>query len=167
MSSFSGFRAGGGRAGWRAALPVALLAAATAVAPLAAQPAERKPRQAPAAADAPPAPEPPALPPPPAEPPPYEAQLMRLAEVLGALHHLRTVCNAGDGPVWRERMAALIEAEAATPERRDRLAGAFNASFRTWARSYRACTPAAEVATRRYLDEASGIAGDVRLRYGP
>ncbi len=102
-----------------------------------------------------------------APPPPYETQLMRLAEVLGALHHLRTVCGAPDANVWRDRMAALIEADAPTPERRDRLAGAFNASFRTWARSYRACTPSAELAVRRFLAEASKIAADVRVRYGP
>lgn len=102
-----------------------------------------------------------------APPPPYEPQLMRLAEVLGALHHLRTVCGASDSGVWRDRIAALIEAEGASPERRDRLAGAFNASFRTWARSYRSCTPAAEVAVQRFLTEAATIAGDVRLRYGP
>lgn len=99
--------------------------------------------------------------------PPYEPQLLRLAEVLGALHHLRTVCGASDAAIWRDRLAALIEAEGASPERRDRLAGAFNASFRTWARSYRSCTPAAELAISRFLAEAGKIATDVRLRYGP
>lgn len=110
-----------------------------------------------------PAPQPPAPPP----PPPYEPQMLRLAEIMGALHHLRTVCGAGDANVWRDRMAALIEAEAPSPERRDRLAGAFNASFRTWARSYRTCTPAAELAVKRFLDEAGKIAADVKTRYGP
>lgn len=117
---------------------------------------------------------PPSAAPPPVEaapeagaPPPYEPQLMRLAEVLGALHHLRTVCKASDANVWRDRMAALIEAEGASPERRDRLAGAFNASFRTWARSYRTCTPSAELAVQRFLGEASAIASSVKLHYGP
>ncbi|MFJ5488066.1 TIGR02301 family protein, partial [Hansschlegelia beijingensis] len=61
----------------------------------------------------------------------------------------------------------LIEADAPTPERRDRLAGAFNASFRTWARSYRSCTPAADVAVKRFLQEAGKLASEVRQRYGP
>ncbi|MBB3972568.1 TIGR02301 family protein [Hansschlegelia beijingensis] len=143
----------------------AALAASLCLASLAAvaQPAERRgPKHAPAP--------PPAEAPPPPElsaPPPYEPQLLRLAEVLGALHHLRTVCAAGDADVWRDRMAALIEADAPTPERRDRLAGAFNASFRTWARSYRSCTPAAEVAVKRFLQEAGKLASEVRQRYGP
>jgi len=144
----------------RAALAVSLCLASLAAA---AQPAERRsPKHAPAP--------PPAEAPPPPElsaPPPYEPQLLRLAEVLGALHHLRTVCTASDADVWRDRMAALIEADAPTPERRDRLAGAFNASFRTWARSYRSCTPAADVAVKRFLQEAGKLASEVRQRYGP
>lgn len=144
------------RARWLSAFLAACLLTATAAT---AQP-ERKPK----------APEPP--PPAPVEaeppaPPPYEPQLMRLAEVLGALHHLRTVCGAPDADVWRDRLAALIEAEAPGADRRDRLAGAFNASFRTWARSYRSCTPSAKLAIERFLAEASKIAEDVRVRYGP
>lgn len=114
-----------------------------------------------------PAPEAPAAPS--AQPdiaPPYEPQLLRLAEILGALHHLRTVCAAPDADTWRDRMSALIEAEGPSPERRDRLAGAFNASYRTWARSYRTCTPAAEVAVLRFLTDASRLVTDVNARYG-
>ncbi|WP_245479542.1 TIGR02301 family protein [Hansschlegelia zhihuaiae] len=145
------------------------LALSLAAAPVAAQQhiERRPPRPVP--------PPPPAAPPPPAQPaapdpnapPPYEPQLTRLAEVLGALHHLRTVCGAKDATIWRDRMAALIEADAPTPDRRDRLAGAFNASFRTWARSYRSCTPAAQHASKMFLEETSRIATDVRARYGP
>ncbi|WP_103121921.1 TIGR02301 family protein, partial [Methylopila sp. Yamaguchi] len=108
----------------------------------------------------------PAPQPPPAAAP-YEPKLIRLAETLGALHHLRAVCKAKDADVWRDRMSALIAAEAPAPERRDALAGAFNASYRAWARSYHACTPAAEVATARFLQEVSAIATEVNARYGP
>lgn len=116
-----------------------------------------------------PAPEAPAAPAPQPQPdvaPPYEPQLLRLAEILGALHHLRAVCAAADANTWRDRMSALIEAEGPSPDRRDRLAGAFNASFRTWAKSYRTCTPAAEVAVRRFLTDASKIVTEVNARYG-
>ncbi|WP_020186081.1 TIGR02301 family protein [Methylopila sp. 73B] len=137
----------------RAALAGLLLATA----PAAAQPREPK------AAPAPPPPAPQL----PAAAAPYEPKLIRLAETLGALHHLRAVCKAKDADVWRDRMSALIAAEAPAPERRDALAGAFNASYRAWARSYHACTPAAEVATARFLQEVSAIATEVNARYGP
>ena len=151
------------------ALAHALAALLIAATPVLAQPGDQRPARLvppppPAAPPPPPAP-PPA--PDPNAPPPYDQQLARLAELLGALHHLRSVCGASDANLWRDRLAALIEADAPTPERRDRLAGAFNASFRTWARSYRACTPAAEHATKLFLDETAKIATDVRARYGP
>lgn len=140
---------------------LALLALAQ---PLAAQPSARPNPPTPTAA--PPRPAAPVAPDPNA-PPPYEPQIMRLAELLGALHHLRTVCQAPDANQWRDRLAALIEAEDPTPDRRDRLAGSFNASFRTWARSYRTCTPAARAASQMFLAEAAKIAADVKARYGP
>ena len=40
---------------------------------------------------------------------PYDGDLQRLAEILGALHYLRGVCNANDGQKWRNEMQALIE----------------------------------------------------------
>lgn len=152
------------RIGMAAALAAAL---ATGVGPAAAQPSDHSKRSNPPTPTA--APPPPAQPvaPDPNAPPPYEPQIMRLAELLGALHHLRTVCQDADANQWRDRMAALIEAEAPAADRRDRLAGAFNASFRTWARSYRACTPAARTASRMFLAEISKIAADVKARYGP
>lgn len=140
---------------------LALLALAQ---PLAAQPSARTNPPTPTAA--PPRPAAPVAPDPNA-PPPYEPQIMRLAELLGALHHLRTVCQEPDANQWRDRLAALIEAEAPAPDRRDRLAGSFNASFRTWARSYRTCTPAARAASQRFLAETAKIAADVKARYGP
>ena len=143
----------------------ALVAVALAAGPTLAQPTtDRKARATPTPQAAPPAPPPP---PDANAPPPYEPQLTRLAEILGALHHLRTVCRAPDANVWRDRLASLIEADSAPPDRRDRLAGAFNASFRTWARSYRTCTPAAEHASRLFLDETAKIATEVRARFGP
>ena len=42
--------------------------------------------------------------------PPYEQDLMRLSEILGALHYLRPLCGAPDGTLWRDEMQALIEA---------------------------------------------------------
>ncbi|GLK79810.1 TIGR02301 family protein [Methylopila turkensis] len=137
-----------------------LLLVALAV-PAAAQPsADRK--APPRAAPAEPAPPPPQQP----QAAPYERQLLRLSEMLGALHHLRSVCSAADANTWRDRMAALIEAEAPAPDRRDRLAGAFNDSYRAWARGHRTCTPAAELAVRRFLDETSQLVADVNERYG-
>ena len=111
----------------------------------------------------PPAPPPPAPEPP---PPPYEPQVLRLSEILGALSFLRELCSAGDAAGFRARMTALIEAEAPSPARRERLAGAFNKGFSSYALSHRTCTPAAQLAAERSLAEGARLAREITSRYG-
>lgn len=96
---------------------------------------------------------------------PYEGDLLRLSEMLGALHYLRTLCEAEDAGIWRDRMQALMEAEECTTERCERMAGAFNAGYRSFARTYRSCTPSAEAASRRFLNEGSKLAESITSRH--
>src|SRR4249920_1165716 len=96
---------------------------------------------------------------------PYDANLQRLAEILGALHYLRGICGANEGQKWRNQMQALIEAEAPTGERKARMVAAFNRGYRGFQQSYRTCTPAADLVIRRYLEEGSKIAREVTARY--
>jgi uncharacterized protein (TIGR02301 family) len=96
---------------------------------------------------------------------PYEADLQRLSEILGALHYLRDVCGAREGQTWRNEMQALVDAEAPSGERRERLVASFNRGYRGFQQTYRSCTPAADYAIRRYLEEGSKIARDITARY--
>ncbi len=102
----------------------------------------------------------------PAAPAPYEPQMARLAEVLGGLAFLRDLCPPGDGDDWRDKMTALLNADTPTGPRRERLVAGFNRSFRGYELTYRACTPNAEVAITRYLDEAERLTRDMTYRYG-
>lgn len=101
-----------------------------------------------------------------APPPPYEAQMIRLSEVIGGLAFLRDLCAAGDGDEWRGKMTALLDAEAPNGPRRDKYVAAFNRGFRGYELTYRACTPNARIAIARYLDEAGRISHDIAYRYG-
>jgi uncharacterized protein (TIGR02301 family) len=98
-------------------------------------------------------------------PAPFEPDLMRLSEILGALQYLRALCGANEGQKWREQMQALLDAEATTPDRRNRMVANFNRGFRSFQQTYRTCTPAANVAVRRYLDEGSKISREITARY--
>jgi uncharacterized protein (TIGR02301 family) len=119
------------------------------------------------AAPAPNSNQPAPAPPPAAErPPPYEPQLLRLAEMTGALAYLRNLCGAGDGEKFRARMAELLEAEGVSDARRDLLAGAYNRGFRDYQTTYRMCTPAASAVIDRYLTETARLAAEVAGRYG-
>jgi uncharacterized protein (TIGR02301 family) len=97
---------------------------------------------------------------------PFENDLLRLSEILGGLHYLRGICTPSEGQKWRNEMQALIEAEApAGTPRRAHMMASFNRGFRGFQQSYRTCTPAADLAIRRYLDEGAKIARDVTARY--
>lgn len=88
---------------------------------------------------------------------PYDEKLLRLSEILGAVHYLRELCGAGDGQVWRDRMRELMEAEGSSALRRARLTRSFNQGYRAYSRTYNACTPSAQTAITRFLTEGAQI----------
>jgi len=102
------------------------------------------------------------------EPPPapYEKELLRLAEVVGSLAFLRSLCQAPEAAEWPKRMQALIDAEGTTPGRRERLAGAYNRGYRGFALTYRVCTPSATEAVNRYVAEGEALSRALAGRYG-
>jgi uncharacterized protein (TIGR02301 family) len=98
-------------------------------------------------------------------PAPYDGELQRLAEILGALQYLRTLCGANEGQKWRNEMQALLDAETASGDRRQKIVAGFNRGYRGFQQTYRSCTPAADIAIRRYLSEGARIARDITARY--
>lgn len=98
-------------------------------------------------------------------PAPFDNDLQRLAEILGSLQYLRTICGAKEGQKWRNEMQALIDAEAPDGERRRSIIARFNRGYRGFEQTYRTCTPAADLAIRRYLDEGAKIAREITARY--
>jgi uncharacterized protein (TIGR02301 family) len=63
-------------------------------------------------------------------------------------------------------MSGMIDAEAPPPERRDRLISSFNRSYVAYEQTYRTCTPAADLAIRRVLDEGARLSREIATRYG-
>ena len=88
---------------------------------------------------------------------PYDAQLFRLAEILGTLHYLRELCGANEGQVWREQMRELVSSEGSSALRRAKLVESFNRGYRDYSRTYRTCTQPALVAIQRFMDQAAAI----------
>lgn len=101
------------------------------------------------------------------KPAPYDARLLRLSEILGSVHYLRTLCKdpAADG--WRQSMQELLDKEAkGEAGRRARMTAAFNRGYRTFASVYTACTPPAVVADERYRAEGATLASEITARFG-
>jgi uncharacterized protein (TIGR02301 family) len=96
---------------------------------------------------------------------PFDGDLQRLAEILGTLHYLRGICGANEGTKWRNEMQALVDAETPSGDRRTQMIASFNRGYNGFQQTYRACTPAADIAIRRYLEEGSKISRDLTARY--
>lgn len=89
---------------------------------------------------------------------PYDDKLLRLSEILGAVHYLRELCGANDGQKWRDHMKELVDNEGATALRRARLTRSFNNGYRSYSRTYSACSASAQTAIGRFLTEGAEIA---------
>src|SRR6185295_7019282 len=99
--------------------------------------------------------------PPPPDDRPYDNKLMRLAEILGAVHYLRELCGAQEGQVWRDQMKEILRNEGTTAVRRAKLVNAFNDGYRGYRRTYRTCTQSATLATTRFSTEGASIAASL------
>lgn len=89
---------------------------------------------------------------------PYDDRLLRLSEILGAVHYLRELCGANEGQVWRERMRELVDAEGSTALRRARFSRSFNQGYQSYSRTYKECTATAQTAISRFMIEGVQIA---------
>lgn len=98
--------------------------------------------------------------------PPYDEDLLRLAEILGAVHYLRGLCEAGEGDAWRAMMEDLLEAENPSGDRRATLIDRFNRGYRGFEQSYHTCNSTAVSIIERYMEEGAEIAQYIASRYG-
>jgi uncharacterized protein (TIGR02301 family) len=89
---------------------------------------------------------------------PYDDKLMRLSEVLGAVHYLRELCGATDGQMWRDRMKELMDMEGSSALRRAKLTRSFNNGYHAYSRTYSTCSQSAQTAINRFLAEGAEIA---------
>ncbi len=89
---------------------------------------------------------------------PYDERLLRLSEILGAIHYLRELCGANEGQLWRKQMEELVRAEGTTAIRRANLVKEFNKGYRGYRRTYRTCTDSARMAVDRFMEEGEQLA---------
>ena len=100
---------------------------------------------------------------------PYDNKLLRLSEILGSVHYLRTLCGAEEYNKWRNTMSAILAAEEPGPNRRPRLVAHFNRvnrGYRSFSGSYSTCTPSALLASERYMEEGASLSKQITQRYG-
>ncbi len=87
----------------------------------------------------------------------YEQNLLRLSEILGAMHYLHQICKAFDNKTWRDQMVDLIRVEKAKGEREQRLTAGFNRGYSTYQDWFTSCTDGANVEIKRFTIEGSEL----------
>ena len=97
---------------------------------------------------------------------PYDDKLLRLAEILGSVHYLRTLCGANEGNKWRTSMSQILATENPGPKRRARLVAHFNRGYRSFSGTYSTCTGSAVLAAERYMEEGASLSRQITQRYG-
>jgi uncharacterized protein (TIGR02301 family) len=87
----------------------------------------------------------------------YEQNLLRLSEILGAMHYLQQICTSFTSETWRDQMITLIEAEKARGDKEARLTLGFNRGYRKYQEWFTSCTPGADVEIERFTQEGSEL----------
>jgi uncharacterized protein (TIGR02301 family) len=102
--------------------------------------------------------------------PPYEGAILKLAETLGSLSFLSSVCadetSTTSSDVWRIKAQQLLETEGASESRKQVFIGNFNRGFNSYAQIYHHCTPNATLAKQRLLDEGAKLTRELASRFG-
>jgi uncharacterized protein (TIGR02301 family) len=84
--------------------------------------------------------------------------LTRLSEILGSIHHLRDVCGANDGPLWRNKMIDMINIANLDAEKRQQMISHFNDAYYDARTRYPMCTRDAAKRANTLFDEAHTLA---------
>ncbi len=99
------------------------------------------------------------------EAPPYEDQLLRMAEILGGVQYLHTLCGGEEGAFWREQMTALLDVEVTETVRRRKFTERFNLGYRGYAATHRTCSASARQALQDYVAEGISISDELTARF--
>ena len=94
---------------------------------------------------------------------PYDDKLIRLSEILGAVHYLRELCGGNEGQVWRDRMRELIDTDKGSALRRVKLTKSFNHGYRSYRRTYQSCSAPAQATLAKFVAEGVELS-DLLLR---
>jgi uncharacterized protein (TIGR02301 family) len=90
---------------------------------------------------------------------PMENGLERLAEILGSVHHLREVCGANEGALWRNKMIDMMNTAALGAEQRQAMIAHFNDAYYQARAAFPHCSAKAAAKANSLFDEAQRLAG--------
>lgn len=88
----------------------------------------------------------------------YDSSYVRLAEILGAVHHLRSICTPDEGAMWRNKMIDMLSYLPDRTSQQETMISHFNSYYHRYERRYRSCTSEAAEEANHLFDEAQILA---------
>ncbi|MDX5366539.1 MAG: TIGR02301 family protein [Alphaproteobacteria bacterium] len=89
------------------------------------------------------------------------ARAVQLAEILGAVHHLRDVCGTNEGQLWRNKMIEMLGVLEPTDTERQQLVKNFNDSYYRYKNTYPACTATAARQSDKLMQDGQRLAEEL------
>ena len=89
------------------------------------------------------------------------AEMFRLAEVLGAVHHLRTICGTREGQLWRNKMIEMMGAVRPSETERQALIKHFNDAYYRSRNAYPHCTNTAATHSDKLMQDGQRLAEEL------
>jgi len=87
--------------------------------------------------------------------------LVRLAEILGSVHHLREVCGADEGALWRNKMIDMMNVASLDTEARQRMISHFNDAYYQARSMFPECSRSAAAKSNALFDEGRRLAASL------
>ncbi len=89
------------------------------------------------------------------------ARAVQLAEILGAVHHLRDVCGTNEGQLWRNKMIEMLGVLAPSDAERQQLVKNFNDSYYRYKNAYPACSATAARQSDKLMQDGQRLAEEL------
>jgi uncharacterized protein (TIGR02301 family) len=86
---------------------------------------------------------------------------VQLAEILGAVHHLRDVCGTNEGQLWRNKMIEMLGVLAPSDAERQQLVKNFNDSYYRYKNAYPACSATAARQSDKLMQDGQRLAEEL------
>lgn len=97
----------------------------------------------------------------------YNADLIRLSEVLGAIHYLRALCRTNEGQLWRNKMTEMLETEEPDEDQRQLLVSHFNITYHRYRKAYERCTTQAVSDANQFIEEGEQLSDRLAVSGAP
>ncbi|PKP78097.1 MAG: TIGR02301 family protein [Alphaproteobacteria bacterium HGW-Alphaproteobacteria-3] len=89
------------------------------------------------------------------------AGVTQLAETLGGIHHLRTLCGTNEGQLWRNKMIEMMGAVRPSETERQALIKHFNDAYYRYRNAYPNCTPTAATQCDKLMQNGHRLAEEL------